>query len=141
MKRNTETLRHGNLRHYSIEAARERGFEVAEGTRLVPKDGACDAPLVIPPESADAVTKALFWVAELPDVVRIIFLDKILRRTQAETAKRLGLSKGRLSQILAKLGETRPEVYRVVTGKPWTGVARREAAADAPAVIQLELDL
>lgn len=117
--RNTETLRHGNLRHWSLDASHDRGLDVADDARLIPRDGATDAPLTIQPEAADAVVKALFWVAELPDVARHLFLDKVLRRTQAETAKRLGLSPGRLSQVLRALGEARPEAYRIVTGKPF----------------------
>lgn len=141
-RRNTETLRHAGMRHYSLDVARERGFDVAEGARLTPRDGATDAPLTIPPEAADAVIKALHWVAELPDLVRLLYLDKILRRSQAETARRLGLSKGRLSQALAALGERNPDLYAVVTGKQWLGNARRPPSGYTPSIpVQLELDL
>lgn len=140
-RRTTETLRRGDLRHYSLDAARERGFDVPASAKLTPKDGATSAPLTIPPESADAVIKALHWVAELPDLVRLLYLDKVLRRSQTETARRLGLSKGRLSQALASLGARDPALYLIVTGKRWEGPRKAQNAHAEAVPVQLELGL
>lgn len=140
-RRTTETLRRGSLRHYSLDAARARGFDPPTSARLVPKDGATAVPLTIPPEAADAVVKALHWVADLPDLVRLLYLDKILRRSQAETARRLGISRGRLSQALAALGARDPALYAIVTGKPWEGTRKTPGATETPIPVQLELGL
>ena len=138
MKRNIETLRPNNLRAYSIEAAQARGLDLPEIRRLQPLDGAVDG-ISIPDEDADAVLKTLYMIADLPGPctaarlraiqkalhllaslsyeARTILLDAIARRTRKETAARLGLTQGRLSQIVAELRTSCPLAYYIITGK------------------------
>ena len=138
MKRNIETLRPNNLRAYSIEAAQARGLDLPESRRLQPLDGAVDG-ISIPDEDTDAVLKTLYMAADLPGPctaarlraiqkalhllaslsyeARTILLDAIARRTRKETAARLGLTQGRLSQIVAELRTSCPLAYYIITGK------------------------
>lgn len=137
-KRNAETLRPNALRAYSIEAAQERGLDIPDSRRATPLDGAVDG-LTIPDDDADAVLKTLYMIADLPGPctaarlraiqkaihllsslsyeARTILLDAIARRTRKETAARLGLTQGRLSQIVAELRTSCPLAYYIITGK------------------------
>ena len=137
-KRNAETLRPNRLRAYSIEQSQARGLDLPESRRLQPLDGAVDG-LTLSDDDADAVLKTLYMAADLPGPctaqrlraiqkalhllaslsyeARTILLDAIARRSRKETAARLGLTQGRLSQIIAELRSSCPLAYYIITGK------------------------
>lgn len=140
-KRNTETLRPNALRAYSIEAAQARGLDIPDTRKATPLDGAVDG-LTIPDDDANAVLKTLYMVADLPGPctaarlravqkalnllaslsreARTILLDAIGRRPRKETAEKLGISQGRISQIIKELKPLCPLAYYILTGEKET---------------------